>query len=99
VFGKCKQTTRFSLMTCVSHKSSSMHLHRLFGQFLTYPLDVVRRRMQVALATDGKVPTLRYVHRTAFLSSVLSMRCALLVVGCTLLLLMAHCDSTFLLLT
>jgi hypothetical protein len=34
--------------------------HRLFGQFLTYPLDVVRRRMQVALANgEGKIPTVR----------------------------------------
>ena len=34
----------------------------LVGQFATYPLDVIRRRMQVANAESGFVPSLRYFH-------------------------------------
>jgi hypothetical protein len=49
------------LLSQVQHSRSALYISsRLFGQFLTYPLDVVRRRMQVALANgEGKIPTVR----------------------------------------
>jgi hypothetical protein len=41
---------------------------RLSGQLVTYPLDIVRRRMQMAMITsDGKYLSLRYVSHSAIL--------------------------------
>ena len=48
--------------------------HRLSGQFVTYPLDVVRRRMQMATKNvDGKMSSLRYdtVRLTYYCSIIL----------------------------
>lgn len=59
----CLRLVLFALPTCwVSHsRELLLILLRLFGQFITYPLDVVRRRMQVALANgEGRIPTARY---------------------------------------
>jgi hypothetical protein len=44
--------------------SQYFHVFRLSGQFVTYPLDVARRRMQMAVrGADGNLATLRYSRK------------------------------------
>lgn len=55
---------------------------RLTGQFITYPLDVVRRRMQVASVkglVDGQVPPHRAMR---YLRTYISEHCTSMFVPC-----------------